>query len=673
MAYQHRSTLAVVLTTVGLLVACQDDRRPMGGFDVQDAGDVEDATDVELDSEPDARDAGRDGDGMTSDEPYVFPGEPPEGTHCNEAGWCWIHPSPFPHEVTDLKESAEEIHGVAVADELGGFRPFVWNADGVQILDSRFIPLADSDDMAPAGDGWLTVSHSGDVQAFSTEGTRQELAGLPSDGYVHISGASQTRYLAKKSNGGGTLVIDGDMTSSEDFPGKDPTLRMWSNGEVWGVDDVDEPDREAPPNWNLLSDPQANEGRPVTGLGPGPTASCVDVGWWAQTQSVGIAGWLPDRDPVEFTGTSFPAVAQFACDARGNPMGVDAKGGIQRLTPDRGWFREEFADYALVSSAADSETTYVGGNYGTLLEVTGDAVERLSGGFRVPTDQMEADGDPMFRDLWVNDAGTKVHLAYASGAHRATEEVGWRELFVPTLPDGDGSSRAGFTVVGDQSPAFAIVNGALMEWVGNGWRNDDLGDLDEFAEDIHDIAGTRSDLWATSGTTILHYDGSEWARVTDAPIDSPQLELHRTDNGDIFAIAQEDIIRLDGGPEDLSLELAYEPPCSQLTAMHQSADGTVLASGQSLCIARYADGSWTELTAPPHRDTLPANGERIEEFIEQPGDRPVLAVTEAGILAVGADGQLRSEFPGVAIDAEYLPEHDALWALTPYGVVAKYY
>jgi hypothetical protein len=610
---------------------------------------------------------------MTSDDPYVFPSEPPEGTHCNEAGWCWIHPSPFPHEVTDLKESGDAIHGVAVEEKLGGFRPFVWNEEGVELLDSRFIPLADGNDMVPVGDVWLSVSHSGDVQVISADGSRQQLESLPSDGYDHISGASQTMYLARKTSGGGTLVLDGDMTPSEDFPGKDPTLRMWPNGEVWGVDDFDEPDQEGLPNWNLLRDPQLNQGRHVTGLGPGPTASCVDMGWWAQTRIAGAAGWLPDRAPVEFTGKDFPFVAQFSCDAEGIPMGVDEEGGIQRLTSERGWFREDVADYALDSSAADSETTYVGGNYGTLLEVSGEAVERLSGGFRVPAEQMSADGDPMFRDLWVNDAGTKIHLAYTAGAHRATEEVGWRELFVPTLPDGDGAFGESVTVVGDQAPWFAIGNGVILEWAGNGWRRDELGDLDAFAKDADDIAGTRTDLWVTSGTTILHYDGEKWSEATDAPIDSPQLDLHRTDTGEVFAVAQDGIYRLEGGPDNLSLELAYEPPCSQLTAMYQSADGTVLAGGESLCIARYADGSWTELEAPPLRDTLPANGEQIEKFIEQPGDRPVLAVTEAGILAVGADGQLRSEFPGVAIDAEYLPEHNTLWALTPYGVMAKHY
>jgi hypothetical protein len=670
------------------VLGCQiDERRLTWGADaaVGDVADVKDTGMEDTSEEPLGSDA------------YVFPGEPPEGTHCNTDGWCWIHPAPFPHKISELSRQGDQVIGVAIADAFRGYRPFVWDDSGVELLDVWFKSGTSLGDMTVAGDGWLTVERGGEVAYYATDGSKEVLRTLPGRNYRYISGNSRSDYLVVRDFEGGALVQGGDVTVADDYPGVERTLKMWPNGEVWGVEEPTDSDLEPPSNWNILEEPSTDDGGYIVGLGPGPTSSCADEGWWAYELMGSVVHWSQDTGSGEAVDTGYGPATHFNCDRDGRLAALTQDGGILRRTED-GWQRQDAAHHALYSMATGDDKTWIGGNHGTMLKIDDQAVDSLSRGFRPPSSHIDRElsaedygnqGPPVFTDLWVNDAETKVHLVYQKGAALGTEGSGWENQSVQDRPDGGWAFTDQTTVVGDRTPSFALGYPGVLRWVDGDWEFINFGDLQETADNATSIAGSPDDLWVlTSDDNLLHFDGGEWINTTDSSSDAAAFisendtllrRLHLTNDGELFIMSlNSPVYRAVGPPDDLDLELAFDPPCGSVHSMHRAQDGSIYVGGNaslgvSPCVAQYKDGGWTEFENPPEEVRPTGDRESIVKLIEQPGDLPLLAIGQSGIFSVGDDGQLRTEFIGTSVDAEYLSEHDALWVLTEYGILAKYY
>ena len=138
-----------------------------------------------------------------------------------------------------------------------------------------------------------------------------------------------------------------------------------------------------------------------------------------------------------------------------------------------------------------------------------------------------------------------------------------------------------------------------------------------------------------------------------------------TDDGHVYLTDGKAVRRLrqDGG--EWSFDARYEPPCPEPVDVHGTEDGDLYVAGGNLCVARLTEGNWTTYDSP--------QGPNVRQFVERPGEGPPLLITSAGILKLTQDESVESQFVADAVDAAYLPKHEAVWVLTTQGVVAKYY
>ncbi len=676
------SLLPVGLLVLGALTfGCQDDVRSSGWPDRRDSG----MPDTFADGNPedmgvsDARDSGTD----TAESTYVFPEEPPSGTHCNDQGWCWIHPAPIPHNIRELESVGDRVFGVAEGDALKGLQPMIWNEGRIQLLNLDFEDYTELADLIVVAGEWLALDSRGDVFAISPEGKITQLRNLPGSGYDDLSAASRSRFLAVKFSGGGAVVRDGTTRESDEFPGHEYTLKMWPNGEVWGIEDGGERDQSSETQWNLLSAPSSGGDDNLTGLGPGPEASCGNGRWFGYSKKSGTLVWPNLEAAPTSIGIDSPRISKTGCDAAGDLAAVDVGGGwIHRV--DGTFQRERVSEYALSSSVIRDDRTFAGGDYGTLVEIPKGEGRILDSGFRAPPGQTSR-RRPRFTDLWVNDGQSQAFLSYRSGGSIGKTDRGWS--ITPTFEQDDGTypfDDSEVEVFGQDSPLFAVADGILLRWANGNWEKEDVPLLDQRYVHANAIAGSSAEnIWVTSRDHILRYDGSQWRHITPESsairefIDENKLSLRRLyidPSGDTYVLTPDSAYRITGEPGNWGIENAIEgSPCPGVETIYHSEDGTLWTAFEADCVARRSDGAWAKLQEPPapHRNLL--SGTRAETFVPRPGERPPLFLTGRGILEPQPDGSLREVFAGKVIDGAYLSKYDAVWALTPYGVVAKHY
>jgi hypothetical protein len=687
--------------------ACESDSgpEPWNDFEPTDAGvDARDAQmdggDAGRDTAPDTRDAtdttdtfdavdttdgGPDGTFQRPDI-AVFPDQPTQFARCNDEQWCWIHPSPFPYRIDELKRDGDRLLGVAHSNGLQEVQLFIWDGASMNLVGLGGVDDSSITAVTPADGGWLSVTGDG-VYWHNPDGSSQlAFNDTRAGGYDEITGHSPDEFvLSSSTQEDGLVVHEGESTYYPDLPGIGPP-HMWPNSEVWTVEaDPDQP--ESTPfflEWDLLPRTSDSEDYSPSVLGPSPTSACGNriVGY---VPSRGFVEW-PDRDtpPVDIPAENTMA-HDIVCGWNDEVTAVGNDGRYMQGDPDGAqWYEGGF--YDLYGAGTLDGTTYAGGELGALYGISDDGIEAFHCGFRPPAEPLQPTQRTHFTSLWVNVTETQAALTYRSGASFGDAD-GWQQTPAPLREDGRKIFGLEHTDIwGVDQPEFAIASDRLYRWDDTGddgprWVDAGIKNPGGPYEELVDIDGTsRNNIWVATTASLFRYDGDTWSEAGNSNLiesTSNGIGALQFDNdGDLLVIDSDYVYELDVSTGDWALSTRFDSPCENPTTLGRDANGHLLVAGRSLCVARRAGGAWEKLQVPDSVTSALGPAITLEqgwEFVRQPGSRPMLLATSVGLFELQDDGTLTSEFVGNTIEAEYLPMYNAVWVLTQSGVVAKYY
>jgi hypothetical protein len=278
--------------------------------------------------------------------------------------------------------------------------------------------------------------------------------------------------------------------------------------------------------------------------------------------------------------------------------------------------------------------------------------------------------------MWIDNSESEVAFTYSGGASHGSDE-GWRQTPVPDSGDGqDFVNPDSAEIWGLDEPMFAATTNHLYRWDngpdGPRWISTSIGNPGGASESVVDLAGTATDnVWLATTESLFRFDGEVWNEVEvsdsqeDISLSITGLAFNAQDQ--LVILNDDQVLKLDTTSGRWTASILFRPECDDLTAYHRSEDGVVYVAGDGPCLARRENGGWS-------KRVLADDPDRIEawNFARQPGDKPLLLATDTGLYTVSTNGfRLEVNLPTVGV--RYLPEHDAVWALTPSGVVARYY
>ncbi|GEM_PF-2409935 len=694
---QTRSWICCVVLTAGFTAACEQDsqRAPWenGSSDAEvdantdtdagvedggnpdtptgDAGDVYDPNwgwDVELPPE-------------MSKAPAV-PDQPPAESHCNSGSWCWIHPTPFPHRIRNLRRAGDAIHAVADGRTIQLFEAMVWDGDGFDIAPTPSEAYTLLTGLFPTQTGWLGVTRSGRVVHFGLSGLRRAW-GLRGDEYRKISGSSSRSFVAVRDDGGGVIVRDGTPRRFERLPGYPMHYRMWQDGTVWST----APDDEAPTTdqlSRLFPIPPGGDRHKTRALGPDPTSRCADEGIWTTSGEDALYKWSESDERWRSTSYRGPLVTSLSCGPGGDVIATDERGGLS-WREDGTWTRAQVSRWALLDAVTVDRTLYVSGVSGELLRVTEDDIERTDKGFRPPTADTEGESNRGYWEMWAD--GSEIVLLHSDGVYHGDTD-GWSRMPFVMGDDTGVSPRA--DVWGLDEPTFLVNRDGMHEWDGSTWRPVDahLGDDVDLGLRKKIVGVSNDNVWAKARNNLSRYDGTDWSLVTGnnsaigQRIQQENLDigtLHARDNGDIILTASGDIYDIVGGPGQWALERRSTTPCASIVDVYFADDGSLYVIGTEQTLARKADDHWTTFEFPSWTNVPGITYSRNSGYrglFEHPKKSSPIVASFVGAFSIdfrGTDADLEPLMFGSVFDGRYLPDANAVFLLQERGLAAKYF
>ncbi len=689
----HNSALfAIVLTT--LAFGCTQDE--VGTFDAAngtdmgpsgevgtdaDAGDIARDADGGGDTTPDADGGSMDETKLDIDAPVV-PDEPAATTHCNDDGWCWLHPAPFPHRITDLQRVGDRVFGVASAYELQGQQPVLWDGTSMMLLPKPTPPGELLPDMTTSDDGWLALQENSTVLDVGPEGVRSSRQ-VSGSGYRSISGNSSESFLVRGGDDVQTLVIQEDRELSEALP-EDISFgsNMMPSGAIWGVTDLGDYTELLDGTWRIFPAPDVLE--EYTSMGPDPGSECSSEGIFLGSNEGDFYRW--DDIGGGFARPSYdgPGITSIGCSPSGDLFLTDRQGRMLTRTgrAAQPWERLEVLDRRIESTATAGSDVYVSGADGEHAVVSGEQVTRLRGGFTVPRAQLPEEPYNRYTAMWVDDDGEEIILSHTSGTYRGTAS-GWTRT---PIAAGETSSQVMFQrILESKGTRYAITSRRLWRFDGSSWIDITR---EAFGEETynHDqiLVGPDDNLWVVGSLDLYRYDGQEWTNLLDEgtpfeeSLDASDLyvrELFEGRDGELIVSTGEATHTLAKKMGEWSLTKRLDLTCDTQDAYYEGADGSVWTVDElSGCVARHIDGTWTTYQLPPREQRPPDDlGPERVGWLEQPGSNVPLLGHPYGVLEPQPDGTLKPEFVGHVVDEYYVSAKDAHLVLTPRGVIAKHY
>ena len=643
-----RHTLPILLLCAALLSSCQLDQN-RASWQGTDAGPLPDI------QKPPADEHAK-----------VVPERPAPNTVCNEHGWCWVHPSPFPGGIDEMERVGDRVFAVATqpSNPKRSQTPVILTEDlEVEAIDvpedANFI------DLTTTQSGWIGLTDDGYIRTFNEEESTGSLDLLNDEKYERVSAASAEEYLVQTERG--ALVHDHhDLTSHERISSLDKFgPEMAPNGRIMKFG-------EAPAAW--LSFPLLPGMSDVDALGPAPGSDCYAGGPWAAHRDE-LFLWNGDEKTWQGPTQLESKILGFGCSPGGDVLAVDIDGGVNRYTGG-GWQRSQMSSRRLYDAEPLESVTLLGGDYGAFLVSNGRRAASASSGFRIDfgPDDLNA---PAYRDLWVNSDGTHAALMHITGFYHGKEPRGWSPQ---DYGEGEyvGTLRNGREIWGADTPRFALTSSQLLEWSGTRWEQPADADQDPPPAPL-DIAGPKLDsVWTVSRNAIHRYDGARWHEVSSAGSDLEQRirdenlkfsSVFVAQNGDVLIGGNKGIYQVTGHADSWSLERIADTPCSESTVLHRTGDGLIVVAGPNGCMARqYRDG-WLSYSSEIDfgEDTMP------HAIAAQPGHRPLLLAHDEGLIELERDADAAIQFDGPVHDVEYVPGRDAMLLIQDRGVAAKFF
>jgi hypothetical protein len=605
----------------------------------------------------------------------TFPPETmPEDAFCVDDGWCWLEPSPFPHDIHELGTAGDRILGVAQADSLTPEVPFVWGDN----FTSPDVPIPENEELlrlTVSGSGWLALTDAGVIYEFDGRGnvaTRD--APLEVQSPRRFKGHSIDSFVLSDSRAGLRLVNNGEVTSPE---GLAPERAVYfSDGSVW---EVAPQDPEAPrfddSNWRAFPAPPSERRYDFEAIGPSPNAGCASTGIWINANET-LMRWNSESGAWEETSFEGPEVEEIGCDGRGHLLVLDKDSGLNRLVEDE-WIRTTPTDFIIERLTNLENAAYIAGNNGTVLEMRGAEVTPRHSGLRKP------DPDSYrvrpFRALWVRGDDGDAMVSHTDDIYRWSAG-NWEPTALPSTAAPPIRYADTFWSRGETH--YAIFKKQLLRWTGQEWQFSSIGEFNNPGlTGAVDIGGSPEDTIWLSRRQVLHSNdglgwynetpsGSSMRRALDEEIGGIPVIFTTADgeprffNGNLYKID-------DSGLGKEFVKIA-DVPCAGGNDAYQLPPDTLYLATDDGCVAKRVDGEWTK-----HSGVFDRPGGRSElktgVLISQPGTDKPRVVNGFGLLELKGEDSLEMIRPGTFSDGVYLPDKNATVLLHQHGILAKYH
>jgi hypothetical protein len=664
---------ALLLCTI-LLFGCTVDEvggfRADGGLDETGVPDATDATDSTSDSNS--------GIDPTIDAPVV-PDQPADNTLCNEHGWCWLHPGPFPYDLDSLQRVGQDVHGVAYSEHANGFETVIWDGEST-IFGPRPDPvLGGLEEMTTTNSGWLAAEDHKTVHDIRTNGVRGEIE-LDGEDFYGVSGSSADSFVAYLPEET-VLVRDGE-TRRFDRPDNvllDPV--MWSDGTIWTLTNSGMPRQRLDGDWQILPVDAETFGPGVTAFGPDPSGPCAALGLFAGVDGDSLRRVYPtdQRETLDYMGARIESIG---CSPDGELLVGDAVGTLHTRSADgTSWEQRDLLDGPIRDIEALDSELYVAGTKGRHVIVEGEATTRLGSGFSIPSRLTQDKTPGFYSDIWASPRGEELVLMHTHGIFHGTPE-GWYQM---PMTDGVKLNHGldNDEVWGVEEPQFAISHRTLMRWTGRRWVDITERAVGEPNVQMTDIAGQSEDaVWLLASNGIHRYDGESWTHLTregsqlaedlDSYAGSPSSLQVKPDGTKILGF-QHLIWQILRGSDGWRLKEIDYVECDEIRSTFTQ-DGVRYVAGRDGCASHNPEGDWQYLIGPNQTEQPPTSSPSSDAtIVPHPVSDTPLFVTPDGIFGVRDGLYLDYRFRGVMRDAVYLEERNIVLALHRQGVVAKYY
>ena len=648
--------------------------------DAADAADVGTDGDARADANPDA-DGGTMEDTSLGIEAPVVPGEPDQGTHCNEENWCWLHPAPFPHRITDLQRVGDRVFGVANARPIQGKQGVIWDGESLELQPKPVSPGVFLPDMTTTADGWLALKEDGTVLDVGPEGVRGSRQ-IPGDGHWWISGNSFDSFVVG-GNDTQTRVVQGGRLLDVTLPNNISfDSVMMPSGDIWALTSTEGYSELLEGRWRIFPAPEVTED--YLTMGPSPDSPCSSEGIFLGSSDANLYRWDDFNGAFASPAYDGSGVTAIGCSPDGDLIVGDETGTLFRRTGEavEPWDLRELFDRRIEDVEVEGSELHVSGKHGEHALVAGDEVTSMRSGFRVPSGELPDDPAYYFESVWVADSADEIILSHSSGTYRGTES-GFSRMPI------DHPDHTDVTVFEQMHRAhgdlYALSDSRFWRWTGSTWTNITQEALGESQFNTSgSMVGPDGDLWLMGFSDLFRYDGDTWMNLLEegTPLEE-SLDGSELSVDNIFSSHDGDlVVSTDSATHTLSrddgawtLTKRLDVPCERPGGYYDAADGSVWVIGdRRQCVAGWADGEWTTYELPDEDNRPPTDfGPEKTSWLPQPGSDVPLLAHAYGILEPRPDGTLQPEFVGEITNATYVPSRNATVVLTPLGAIVKYY
>ncbi|GEM_PF-3264829 len=601
----------------------------------------------------------------------AIPSQPASNTVCNDNQWCWLHPSPLPHSIDNLRSVDGQVYATAYDGAVRGWQPMVWDSSGFTLLDKPVAPNQEIIDMTTTPKGWIALTPDGTVHDVRPDGVP---ASRPHDGedFKGLLGVSFDAYLAWESDRDAVLRINNQSLEYNALPTTPAKTTMWEDGTLWGIAELRDDKREfLSGDWVAYPEPSGFFDDEVTALGPSPTSECASAGLWIASDAGEAFRW--DEFDARWNEYTHPGgqMRAIGCGTQATPTAVDDEGGLLRWSGGA-WRSENVARLGLNDFVPHDGETYLAGTYGTLVRTSDSGVDHGSDGFRIPSSESPSYYGTGYQDMWVSADGQTLVLAHGSGLYMGTEQ-GWSKMAAPDGLESGLTQDARVEVWGLNKPQFAMVGSRILRWNGTRWQPSALPEAATDNGRAVDLTGiNQSEVWLASETALFFFDGDAWRVAIDAR-DLTVSAIEPGDDGSVIVGASGALYDVTGTEGNWRLQKRTATPCQDIRAILVTANATYVA-GFSGCVARKRQGSWTEYRLPEKSDWPPTVfAPKAYEVIAGGGDLPALVATSVGLIGLNEDGTTGIQYVGDFRDLSVSGSNSAILALHRSGVVARYF
>ena len=655
--------LIVALLCVSIFPGCPEDQRGADWTNPQPTGD---AGDVGMDvQQPDTCAPGDLDQLSNDDEPpqrdmLAIPDQPPEDAHCNDNGWCWIHPTPFPQRVTDLRKAGQQVLGVASFHEFPAYKGVIWDDEGMELFLPESVHPKDLVDMTTTEDGWLALGEFGKVYDIRPDGL-QESVTLERGKYRAISGNSMDDFMAAMRDDW-KVVVDGEVKDGPRVT-RGVESRMWPNGDIVSIDPIDRTQTGLDGRWRKL--PAPTPIFPDSAVGPRPGGAC-GAAYPAIASRRDLLTWtgaLPWQRAAE---SEYP-LTSLGCSVEGRLLVGDQRGALYERTGKEcpAWDSTRILGQPIHDTMVSGSKLFVTGAGGAHAIVEDGAVDRVGRGLSFPAPVPTEDHPPGIRGLRSQAEGTQLAIETETDRIMVTPSGVTRTKVSdrPARPDPAFADES----AGGDPPAFIADDGRLYERRGFRWVDRTERVIGSESGYAIELAGhTPNNVWLGADESLYHYDGVGWTSVErpEEITDVGELEVGPEGKPYLNSWNDRDLYTRTHAGDGGAWVRIDDLPAHGINDLFIASNGDVWIVGEH-AVFRYSAGKWDDYG--PRYDAFFA-----DNLVSQGDTEPPIVASGLGLLEPQPDGSLELLLTGEFRSGIHLEERDITLVYTRGAIAAHY-